>query len=72
MMIARLLAQITINREETKPTKPRRTSIKWKCKNKLLRMEIKIEANNAKFEILRDTLASRVDIHQERTETIQE
>jgi hypothetical protein len=36
------------------------------------RMEAKIQANIEKFEVLQDTLVSLMDIHQARTETMQE
>jgi DNA anti-recombination protein RmuC len=36
------------------------------------RMEAKIEANNNKFETLQGTVRSQMDIHQARTEAIQE
>jgi hypothetical protein len=35
-------------------------------------MKAEIRANSEKFEILQDTLASRMDIHQARTESTQE
>jgi hypothetical protein len=35
------------------------------------RMEAKIEVNSEKFEVLRSTLVSRMDIHQTRTEVMQ-
>jgi hypothetical protein len=36
------------------------------------RLEVKTEANNEKFEVLRSTLVLRMDIHQPRTVSTQE
>jgi hypothetical protein len=36
------------------------------------KIEAKIQSNDEKFEVLRSTLVSRMDIHQAKTEAIQE
>jgi hypothetical protein len=36
------------------------------------KIEVEIETNNEKFEVLRSFLISRMDIHQVRTEGVQE
>jgi FtsZ-binding cell division protein ZapB len=54
-MMERLLAKMDANQAEKKTNQ-----------EMLARMEVKIEANNEKFEVLPDTLISQMDVHQER------
>jgi hypothetical protein len=65
-MIGRLLAEMKANREQMM------AKIKTEMETNqemLARMEARIEADNEKFEVLRDTLVSRMYAHQERTMT---
>jgi hypothetical protein len=58
------------NREETKEDILAR--LEAIIQNNQEKMEARIDANNKKFKVLRSTLVSRMDIHQARTEAIQE
>jgi peptidoglycan hydrolase CwlO-like protein len=57
-MMAHLLAEVRITREEMKSSQEE--------------MKAEIRANNKKFAVLRGTLVSRMDIHQARTVAMQE
>jgi actin-like ATPase involved in cell morphogenesis len=76
-MMARLLAEIRTDREETTArleaiTDASQEKMDAKTDANLREMKAEIRANNQRFEVLRSTLVSRMDIHQARTEAVQE
>jgi hypothetical protein len=72
-MMAYLMAEIRTNREEMRAGQELlKEDMLAKIDANQKKMEGRIHANNEKFEVLRGSLVSRMDIHQARTVSTQE
>jgi hypothetical protein len=69
-MMPCLLAEVRTNREEMKEDITAR--LEAMIQNSQEQMEARIGVNNEKFEVLRRTLVSCIDIHRARTEALEE